>query len=72
MTNKKITTVAEVIAELEKFEPTAQFVVSSDEELNCLFWGFEIAVLGEDDSDIKQVVIYGLSGQEAEEIYDDK
>ena len=59
--------VKELIEHLEQFEPTAEVLVSSDEELNTLFRGFEVAVYGEDDSDIKQIVIYGLSGEEFEE-----
>ena len=72
MTRNKITTVAEVIAELQKFEPTAQVLVSSDEELNTLFYGFEIAQLGDSEEPQEQkVVIYGLSGQEQEEDEED-
>ena len=52
--------VKDVIAELQKHDPDSQFLVSSDEEMNTLFWGFEVAQLkGE-----KKVVIYGLSGRE--------
>lgn len=59
---KKITTVAEVIKQLKKFDQKAQFFVSNDEELNAVHWGFEISGLG----DTSKVVIYPLSGQEQE------
>jgi len=59
--------VKELIEHLKQFEQTAEVLISSDEELNTLFKGFEVAVYGEDDSDIKQIVIYGLSGEEFEE-----
>lgn len=57
-------TVKELRQELEKFDETAQVLISSDEELNILFEGFEVAVLGMDDDFINKVVIYGLSGRE--------
>jgi predicted glycosyltransferase len=59
--------VKELIEELKKFDQDAKFLVSSDEELNVLFEGFEVAVLGDDDDTIKEVVIYGLSGKEVEQ-----
>lgn len=59
----KFKSVEQVIEELKKFNPKDQFVVSSDEELNQLFWGFEIA-RAEDEP---RVVIYGLSGRELED-----
>jgi predicted glycosyltransferase len=62
-------TIKELIEELKKFDQTAKVLVSSDEELNILFQDFEVAVLGEDDDFIKQVVIYGLSGSEVPETY---
>ena len=58
--------VEELIEHLKQFEQTAEVLISSDEELNTLYKGFEVAVLGEDDDIIKQIVIYGLSGEEAE------
>ena len=61
--------VKELIEHLKQFEQTAEVLISSDEELNTLFKGFEVAVYGEDDSDIKQIVIYGLSGEELKEEY---
>jgi len=61
--------IKELIEHLKQFEPTAEVLIGSDEELNTLYKGFEVAVLGEDDDFIKQVVIYGLSGQEQEEEY---
>lgn len=64
MEDKKEITVGEVVKMLLKHNQNAQFLVSSDEELNSLFWGFEIAKLV--DNDKPQVVIYGLSGQEEE------
>ena len=59
--------VKELIEHLKQFEPTAEVLISCDEELNTLFSGFEVAVYGEDDSEIKQIVFYGLSGYELEE-----
>jgi len=61
--------VEELIEHLKQFEQTAEVLISSDEELNTLYKGFEVAVLGEDDDIIKQIVIYGLSGEEAEQDY---
>ena len=61
--------VEELIEHLKQFEQTAEVLISSDEELNTLYKGFEVAVLGEDDDIIKQIVIYGLSGEELEEVY---
>lgn len=58
--------IKELIEELKKFDPEAKFLVSSDEELNVLYEGFEVAQLGEDIT-IKQVVIYGLTGREMEQ-----
>jgi len=58
--------IKELIKHLVQFEQEAEFLISSDEELNTLYKDFEIAVLGEDDSDVKEVVIYGLSGSEVE------
>ncbi len=59
--------VKELIKHLNQFEQTAEVLISSDEELNTLYSGFEVAVYGEDNSDVKQIVIYGLSGKELEE-----
>lgn len=61
----KFKKVGEVIKELQKFNPEDQFVVSSDEELNTLYRGFEIARV--EDETPPRVVIYGLSGQELED-----
>jgi len=61
--------VEELIEHLKQFEQTAEVLISSDEELNTLYKGFEVAVLSEDDDLIKQIVIYGLSGEEAEQDY---
>ena len=62
-------TVGEVIKELKKFDQNAQFFVSNDEELNTVFWGFEITVLEEkvNEADKPKVVIYGLDGQVEED-----
>jgi predicted glycosyltransferase len=54
--------VSQLIKELQKFEPLAKVLVSSDEELNILFEKFEVATLDEP----MQVVIYGLSGHEVD------
>lgn len=64
-------TIKELKKELEKFDETAKVLISSDEELNILFQDFEVAVLGDDDDFIKQVVIYGLSGSEVPETYEE-
>ena len=57
-------TIKELKQKLEKFDEDAKVLISSDEELNILFEGFEVEALGIDDDSIKQVVIYGLSGSE--------
>lgn len=51
---------------LNSFNPEAKVVVGSDEELNTIYYGFEVAVLKDSDMADRedQVVIYGLSGQE--------
>ena len=56
-------TVKELIDQLNKFKPTAKVLVSSDEELNTLYEGFEVTILENET----QVVIFGLSGQEVDE-----
>jgi len=64
--------VKELIEYLKSFEPEAEVIVSSDEELNTLYTEFQVAVLavdGADDSDVKEIVIYGLSGTEKEEMW---
>jgi len=55
--------VKELLNELKKFSPEATIYVASDEELNTIFKGFEVAEL----ESPSQVVIYGLSGQEKED-----
>ena len=64
-------TIKKLIAELSKFELTANVVISSDEELNTIYNDFEVAVLGEDDdtTTTQKVVIYGLSGSESEDSF---
>lgn len=62
----KIIRVKDLIATLQMFHPEEQVVVSNDEELNSLYWGFEVAQLG--DKKDKKVVLYPLSGQEMEEL----
>ena len=62
----KITKVKDLIEMLKQFEPEAQVMVSNDEELNMIHWGFEVAMLddpknGDED---KFVVIYPLSGND--------
>ena len=59
--------IKELIKHLKQFEQEADVLVSSDEELNTLYKNFEVAVYGKDDSDVEEVVIYGLSGSEVEE-----
>ena len=58
--------IKELIKHLKQFEQEADVLVSSDEELNTLYKNFEVAVYGKDDSDVEEVVIYGLSGSEVE------
>lgn len=60
-------TIKELRQYLASFEPEAEVLVSSDEELNTMFSKFEVAVLEEEDNN--RVVIYGLSGSEVEENY---
>lgn len=60
-------TIKELRKYLEMFEPSAEVLVACDEELNTIYEKFEVAVLGQDDDTIKQVVFYGLSGSEIEE-----
>ncbi len=54
--------VKELIENLKTFDQEAEVTVSSDEELNVLFSGFEVAELTGYDK--KKIVIFGLSGQE--------
>lgn len=56
-------TVSEFIKELHKFEPSAEVLIASDQELNTMFKGFQIADLEGENS----IVIYGLTGQEVED-----
>ena len=58
--------VKELIEQLKQFEQTAEVLISSDEELNTLFKGFEVTYYNEDD-DVKRIVIFGLSGEELKE-----
>ena len=66
--------VKDLIKELKKFNPEAEFLVSCDEELNTLFTRWEVAELGESEEDGQnnEVVIYGFSGSEKEEVYIDE
>ena len=52
--------IKELIEELKKFNQEDEFLVSSDEELNTLYYKYEVAFL----IDTKKVCIYGLSGYE--------
>ena len=61
--HKKGLKVKELIEDLKNFNPEAQVIISSDEELNCLFKGIDITNL----EDKNKIVIYGLSGLELEE-----
>jgi len=63
---QQIITVKDIITQLEKYPQNAQFLVGSDEELNNLYWGFEISRLI--DKKLR-VVIYGLSNQIIEDEY---
>lgn len=60
--------VREVIEELKGFNPEAEFIVSSDEEMNSLFTKFGIADL-ENNKEVKDVVIYGYTGSEIPDSY---
>ena len=66
-------TVNDLITQLAQFPQTAQVFTSCDEELNTIYWGFEVARLKEDEDDsdgqIKKVIIFPLSGQEVEETF---
>ena len=53
--------IKELIKELNKFNQDNEVLISSDEELNTLFNGFEVAELSDKNNCI---VIYGLSGTE--------
>lgn len=55
--------VKEFIERLKRVNPSADVLVSSDEELNSLFSGIEISYL----EDKSTIVIFGLSGSEIEE-----
>lgn len=54
--------VKELIKTLENYQPNAEVLLSSDEELNVLFRRVEINYL--DDS--KKIVLFGLSGSEVD------
>lgn len=67
MENKKHQfTVEKLIKYLSVMNPKAEVVVSSDEELNQLYNGFEVTYL-ENETGKDQVVIFPLSGFEIEE-----
>ncbi len=66
MATKKNIRVKDLIATLQMFEPEAQMFCANDEELNSVYWGFEVAQLETKE----KVVIYPLSGQEEEESYE--
>jgi len=52
---------------LDNFEPTARVLVGSDEELNTIYEGFEVAVYGDDDDIVEDIIIYPLSTTELEQ-----
>ena len=54
--------VKELINQLKQYKPTDNIVVSSDEELNAMFEGFQVAQLNGEE----RIVIYPLSGTEVE------
>ena len=56
-------TVKELIKELEQHYQDAEILVGSDEELNTIRNGIEVAQL-ENDQELNQVIIYGLDGSE--------
>ena len=59
-------TVKELITELKKFEQEATLMVSSDEELNSLFMGYEVATLEDETNNGRNIVVlYPLSTTEA-------
>lgn len=53
--------VKELIYHLSRFDPEAQVLIGSDEELNTLYEGFEVSPL---EGTVGEVVIYGLTGEE--------
>jgi predicted glycosyltransferase len=60
-------TVKELQEWLNSFEPTARVLVGSDEELNTIYEGFEVAVYGDDDDIVEDIIIYPLSTTELEQ-----
>lgn len=58
--------VKELIKELKTFGQDKEVLIASDEELNSLFTGLQVADYGM-EKPTKEVVIYGLSGTEKEE-----
>ena len=54
---------------LESMDDNSEITVSSDEELNTIFKKFEICLL--DNTKKETYCIFGLSGTEMEEDYDD-
>lgn len=54
----KIITVKDLINKLNDLPENKQVLVSNDEELNEIYWGFEVGVLDND-----RIIIFPLSGQ---------
>lgn len=70
MENKDYTmTVGQLIKKLKEFKPTAQVLVSCDEELNTLFKGFDVTNIktNSDPTGENTIVFYGLDGLEFED-----
>lgn len=72
-TNMTKITVKDLITQLSQFPKTAQVFVGCDEELNTIYWGFEVAKLKENEDEnnniTNKIIIFPLSGQEVEEIF---
>ncbi len=70
---KKITTVKELMDKLRHYSPNTQVLVSNDEEMNTVHWGFEVCTLELDKENNKgttnAVLIFPLSGQEIKETF---
>lgn len=62
-------TIKELKKKLDFYNDNAEIVVSSDEELNVLFQDLELCVI--ENQGKKIVVIFGLSGTEIPETYEE-
>jgi hypothetical protein len=62
--------VKEFIKELQKYNQEAEILLGCDEELNTIFKDVQCSYLGDSDEDNSQVVLWGNSGSELDDMED--